>query len=100
MKYIIAITIALASIATQAQTPPDNTKLIIGASCRNFVFQPSPTMEKALEDLAKVANGRKHTEPMCKRSIHAGAGTACGLYWAQIVCEATLDDVEKNEASN
>lgn len=96
MKTIITMTAAilLTGCATTqtAQTIPDRSKVILGASCKNFVFQPTPTMEKALADLKKSAQGRKHSEPVCKHTEHAGIGVACGTYWAQIVCEAILQD--------
>jgi hypothetical protein len=96
MKTLIAMTIAIFSMgfasAQTDQSAPDQTKNIVGASCRNFILQPSPTMEKALEDLKRAANGRKHTEPVCKHTEHAGFGTSCGAYWSQIVCQATIED--------
>jgi PBP1b-binding outer membrane lipoprotein LpoB len=99
MKKIIPLTVTVVAIlmtgcaTTQTvQVVPDRTKTIVGSSCRNFLLQPAPTMEKALEDLKKAAQGRKHSEPVCTSSQAAGIGTSCGMYWSQIVCEAELQD--------
>jgi hypothetical protein len=94
MKSIITLTAAIlmTGCATTSQSVPDRTKVIVGSSCKNFIVQPGPTMEKALQDLKKAAQGRKHSEPVCKHTEHAGIGVNCGTYWAQIVCEATLKD--------
>jgi hypothetical protein len=103
MKSIITITAAILMTGCSTFLPhdqpqsnlqlvPDQTKNIVGASCRNFILQPSPAIEKALEDLKRAANGRKHTEPVCKHTEHAGFGASCGAYWSQIVCEATIED--------
>ena len=96
MKTIIAMTAAIlmtgCATTQTTQVVPDRTKIIVGASCKNFIVQPAPTMENALKDLEKAAQGRKHSEPVCKQTEHAGIGVACGTYWAQIVCEAELQD--------
>lgn len=69
------------------------TAKIVGSSCRNFIFQPSPTQEKALADLLKVAAAKGATKisaPDCKATPHAGIGLSCGTYWSQVVCEAVI----------
>ena len=74
------------------QTLVGGSKTIIGASCKNWLVQPAPSLDAALYQLKIAANGRSHSEPVCKTSDKAGIGSACGMYWSQIVCEANLND--------
>lgn len=74
-------------------TQENRINLIVGASCRNFVFQPSPTEDKALSALMTMARdkgAKSISAPVCSATPHAGAGAHCGLYWSQIVCEALV----------
>jgi hypothetical protein len=74
-------------------TQENRINMIVGSSCRNFIFQPSPTEEKALVELmtnAQKQSAKRISLPMCKATPHAGIGLYCGTYWSQVVCESVV----------
>jgi hypothetical protein len=74
-------------------TQENRVQSIAGKSCKNFIFNPTPTIEKALADLmgkAAQKGAKKISAPSCKETPHAGVGVQCGTYWSQVVCESVI----------
>lgn len=92
MKKSIAVIFTALVLCGCASILDTDKNMIFGASCKNWLVEPAPTISAALTALNFSANGRNYKKPVCKASEAAGISAHCGMYWSQILCEAELND--------
>lgn len=92
MKKSIVIILSALVLCGCASIPDTDKNMIFGASCKNWLVEPAPTISAALTALNFAAHGRNYKTPVCKTTEAAGISDHCGMYWSQILCEAELND--------